>query len=239
MNQLIQILQHLSQRRNIEMSELLHRKTTLAVGSRNIAYWIANRVCGIDEHLINKFFKFTRELYVRNGIQKIDESIINNNQYKIELIYSLCKELNLMQEKTDGTCSPLDSLHTLSKYLPSGLRSTHLTHGKTSPTDTTDTKRPYSDTLSNTKMAKFSTTKADFLTSHTQHGMRSFSFTSDRQWARREAMRYSFVTPEEREAIYSCLCSASEWGRKCDYENEKRMAELKSLPNTVYVSMID
>lgn len=220
------------------MSELIHRKTTIAVDSRNVAYWIANRVCKIDDHVINKFFKFTRELYVRNGIEKIDEDIVNNNP-KIELIYKLCKDLNLIQEKTDGTCSPLDWYNTLSRYLPSEHKSTNPTHGKTFLTGTTATRLHYSDTSSSMSLANSPTQKADSLTSHTRRGMRSYSFTSDRQWAIRESMRYSFATSEEQKAIYRCLLSASEWGRKCDYENRKRMDELKNLPNTVYVSMID
>lgn len=62
----------------------------------------------------------------------------------------------------------------------------------------------------------------------------------DREWAIRETLRNdNLLTKEERNMYCRALVQACEWGRKCDYENEKRMKELKKLPNKVYISMID
>lgn len=203
-----------------------------------MAQWIAYRVLKIPEMEIRLFFNYQRDTSVTQNVQKIDQEIINRNFYKINYIITICKDLNLIPENPDGTSSPSDSFNTLLKYLPSELQSMAQTTGNTSTTDMTATKQLSSDTWSNTRTGRPSTKKADSPTSPTQRGTRSFLFTSDMNWAKRETSRNTNLTTRaEREMYYTALLAACEWGRRCDYENRKRKSELKD--QNIYSSIID
>lgn len=228
--------------RDITPSEMLSLRTQEAVFCRHIVAWVSIRALKIESYRVACALGYnTSRNIVTYGCRQIDKEIRNHNDYVIELLDEIIcnKELNLIEEKTDGTCSPSDLYNRLSAFLPSVQRSTPRIAGKSYPTDTTVTKQPSSDTSSPTSKDNPSTQKAACRTSHTQHGTRSFCYTSDVNWANREALRYDFATPQERQQIYYALCAASAWGRKCAFENRIRMEELKNLPNTVYVSMID
>lgn len=238
MNQLQQIITHLSEIEKIEEKVIIHRKPMRAVFLRCMAQWIAVRVLNIPEMEIRLFFNYQRDTSVTQNVQKIDQEIINRNFYKINYIITICKDLNLIPVNPDGTSSPSDSFNTLLKYLPSELQSMAQTTGNTSTTDMTAAKQPSSGTWSNTRTGRPSTKKADSPTSPTQRGTRSFLFTSDMNWAKRETSRNTNLTTRaEREMYYTALLRACEWGRKCDYENRKRNSELKD--QNIYSSIID
>lgn len=238
MNQLQQIITHLSEIEKIEEKVIIHRKPMRAVFLRCMAQWIAYRVLKIHEMEIRLFFNYQRDTSVTQNVQKIDQEIINQNFYKINYIINICKALNLIPENPDGTSSPYDSFNTLLKYLPSELQSMAQTTGNTPSTDTTATKQPSSGTWSNTRTGRPSTKKAASPTSPTQRGTRSFLFTSDIAWAKRETSRNTNLTTRaEREMYYTALLRACEWGRRCDYENRIRKSELKD--QNIYSSIID
>ena len=238
MNQLQQIITHLSEIEKIEEKVIIHRKPMRAVFLRCMAQWIAVRVFNIPEMEIRLFLNYQRDTSVTQNVQKIDQEIINQNFYKINYIITICKDLNLIPANPDGTSSPSDSFNTLLKYLPLELQSMAQTTGNTSTTDMTATKQLSSGTWSNTRTGRPSTKKADSPTSPTQRGTRSFLFTSDIAWAKRETYRNTNLTTRaEREMYYTALLRACEWGRKCDYENRKRKTELKD--QNIYSSIID
>jgi hypothetical protein len=209
--------------------------------TRRLASWIAIRILNLPSHEIANQLGYVDRDSLNKTCRIVDEYIKQRNFEIIELIYHICNHSNTIPKNYGGTYSPSTWLKTLLQFIPLGHENMRRTRGKTSQTATTATKQPSSVTSSNTKKEKPSTSKVDSHISPTQHGMRSSFYTSqDRDLAIRLTMENTYLdTKEERELYYSALCHALAWGRKCDFENQKRMKELRNLPNTVYVSMID
>lgn len=209
--------------------------------TRRLASWIAIRILNLPSHEIANQLGYVDRDSLNKTCRIVDEYIKQRNFEIIELIYHICNHSNTIPKNYGGTYSPSTWLKTLLQFIPLGHENMRRTRGKTSQTDTTATKQHSSVTSSNTKKEKPSTSKVVFPTLHTQHGTHSSFYTSqDRDLAIRLTMENTYLdTKEERELYYSALCHALAWGRKCDFENQKRMKELRNLPNTVYVSMID
>lgn len=209
--------------------------------TKRLAAWIAVRILKMQPSDIANSLGYADRYSTNTACRIIDEHIKQRNFEIIELIYHICNHSNTIPKNYGGTYSPSTWLKTLLQFIPLGHENMRRTRGKTSQTDTTATKQHSSVTSSNTKKEKPSTSKAGFHILHTRHGTHSSFYTSqDRDLAIRLTMENTYLdTKEERELYYSALCHALAWGRKCDYENQKRMKELRNLPNTVYVSMID
>jgi hypothetical protein len=209
--------------------------------TKRLAAWIAIRILNLPSHEIANQLGYVDRDSLNKTCRIVDEYIKQRNFEIIELIYHICNHSNTIPKNYGGTYSPSTWLKTLLQFIPLGHENMRRTRGKTSQTATTATKQHSSVTSSNTKKEKPSTSKAGFPTLHTQHGTHSSFYTSqDRDLAIRLTMENTYLdTKEERELYYSALCHALAWGRKCDFENQKRMKELRNLPNTVYVSMID
>lgn len=209
--------------------------------TRRLAAWIAVRILKMQPSDIASSLGYADRDSTNTTCRIIDEYIKQRNFEIIELIYHICNHSNTIPKNYGGTYSPSTWLKTLLQFIPLGHENMRRTRGKTSQMVTTATKQHSSATSSNTKKEKPSTPKADFPTSLTQHGTHSSFYTSqDRDLAIRLTMENTYLdTKEEQELYYSALCHALAWGRKCDFENQKRMKELRNLPNTVYVSMID
>ncbi len=240
MNRIPQILDSIHAHTGVHPNNFLTTNDEESVWLRYVTAWICTRVAKIKPMHVSSALGVTLSRSLLSyGCRKIDKAIIEQYPQTLDLIVNVCKDSNLIQTKTGGTSSPSDLYNTLYAYLPSGRASMLQTLGKISPTDTTASRQPSSVTSSHTKADNSTTPKADSHTSPTQRGTRSFYFTSDLNWANREALRYDFATPSEQRQIYSALLAASAWGRKCAYEHRIRMQQLKEIPNTVYSTIID
>lgn len=237
-----QIFNFVADYQQVGKNEASNRKTHRALYVRNITYWIACRMYEYSHTDLSEYFNFRSDIQIRSGIKEVDLLFHLQEEKTLTILYKfLCnnKEENTTSEKTDGTCSLLALYDTLCKCLPLAQLNMSLIHGRTYLTDTIDTKRLYSDTLRLTIEERFLMANHISPTSHMSHGTHSFYFTSDKEWALRETLKYDFATEDEKQHLYAALVEASAWGRKCDFEDFKRKEQLRNSPNEVYISMID
>lgn len=212
----------------ITVKELLTVRTMQNVHSRYIIAWIGIRLYNLDKRDIASALGYRCERNVVTTACGIIESELKIRRMSTitKLNFLLCKELNTTAEKTGGNFYLFISSKKLSKYSLSERVNMAKINGRDLTTDTIDSKLHYSDTSKLMKMGKSLTKKAGCHTSHTQHGTRSFLFTSDIQWANREALRYEFATEKEKLQLFFSLAKAAEWGRKCAYENKMRNKQI-------------
>ena len=240
MKKLSELINQVAEIEGMQPEILLKRRTIRAVLCRHIISFVAVKIYGYRPNIVSSALGY---ISVGSTVQKscyfIEKEIIERKPSTLHILTELlCKEEKTTKEKTDGICSLSDLYSMLFKSLPSELQNTLRTHGNMSKMAMTDTKQPYSDTLSSTRAEKSVTKKADSPTLPTQHGTRSFLFNSDIAWAIRETARNTnLTTKEERAMYYNALLAACEWGRKCDYENRNRKSELKD--QNIYSSIID
>lgn len=240
MKRLSELINQVAEIEGMQPEILLKRRTIRAVLCRHIISFVAVKIYGYRPNIVSSALGYiSTGSTVQKSCYFIEKEIIERKPSTLHILTELlCKEEKTTKEKTDGICSLSDLYSMLLKSLPSELQNTLRTHGNMSKMAMTDTKQPYSDTLSSTRADKCMTKKADSPTSPTQRGTRSFLFTSDMNWARRETARNTnLTTKEEREMYYNALMAACEWGRKCDYENRNRKSELRD--QNIYSSIID
>lgn len=231
--QIINILAEIERR---EPAYIVSSSADKSAWYRSIVCWISCRVYDIPPiHVASVFGYASTRNIVSYSLRRIDREITNKNLKTLDLInLTLCKHGNMTQEKTDGTCSPSDLFDTLSKYLPSEQISISQTHGKSSQTDTADTRLHSSDILKLTKEVKSSTRKVTCRTSHTSHGTRSRSYISEDEilWAKRQAIENKqLVTLEEKQMYAGVIIQAIKWGNVIKEENTIQMMHLQEQIN--------
>lgn len=239
MQRLSNLITQVAEIEGITVDFVMKHRTQKAVLCKQAVSWIALRIYEYKVGIIASALGYANSRHiVSQSCHRIENDICTLYPPTLHILTEiLCKEEKTTKEKTDGICSPSDLYNILLKSLPSGLQNTLRTRGRIYPTATTASKQHSSVTSSNTSKDTSTTKKADSPTSPTSHGTPSFLFTSDIQWANREALRYDYATPEEQQLIYKALLDACAWGRKCDYENRKRKSELKD--QNIYSSIID
>lgn len=239
MQRLANLITQVAEIGGIPVDIMLRRRTQKAVHCKQVISWIALRVYEFKVNIIASALGYAASRnIVSQACRSIENDICTLYPPTLHILTEiLCKAEKTTKEKTGGICSPSDLYNILLKSLPLELQNTLRTRGRIYQTAITASKQHSSATSSNTSKDISTTKKADSPTSPTSHGTPSFLYTSDIQWANREALRYDYATPQEQRQIYSALLSACVWGRKCDYENRKRKSELKD--QNIYSSIID